>query len=286
MNFENINTKSVKASIKDTVRTLIIILPIAFTIRTFGYGLYTVPTPSMEPTMLVGERFFANKFSYLFSDPQRGDIITCNDPTYKYSDNKIMRLFQKYVYGPQNWTKRIIAVPGDHVQGGIEDGKPVISVNGKKLEESYINPYPIFATVDEADQSLTYRTYDPNVAFDKQPFYKFDPSSVAQAQKALTYYGQVAIKYPYNPVESNNRIVDEFDMVLKNDQYFALGDNRQGSRDSRFWGILDRSLIHGRVAYRLISIDTQKAWLLLDILTNPIDFCKRIRWNRFFQKVV
>ena len=75
--------------------------------------------------MLVGERFFADKATYLFRKPQRGEIISFNDPLFHYSSSFGMSLFQNYVWGPSNWTKRVIGVPGDIVKGVIEDGKPV-----------------------------------------------------------------------------------------------------------------------------------------------------------------
>lgn len=57
-----------KSTVAQYIETIVIILPLAFIIRTFFYGLYQVPTGSMETTMLVGERFFADKFTVLFSD--------------------------------------------------------------------------------------------------------------------------------------------------------------------------------------------------------------------------
>ena len=57
------------------------------------------------------------------------------------SDNKLKRLFEEYVWGPSNWTKRVIGVPGDIVEGKVEDGHPVVYLNSKKLDESYLNTY-------------------------------------------------------------------------------------------------------------------------------------------------
>ena len=93
--------------------------------------------------MLVGERFFADKFTYLFAKPQRGHVISFNSPLFDYSGNTFKRLFQEYVWGPQNLTKRIIGVPGDLIEGKVEDGKPVVYRNGVKLEEPYFNKYPL-----------------------------------------------------------------------------------------------------------------------------------------------
>ena len=58
----------------------VILLVIIFSVRTFLFGLYWVPTGSMEPTILVGESFFADKFTPLFMPIKRGDIISLMRP--------------------------------------------------------------------------------------------------------------------------------------------------------------------------------------------------------------
>src|SRR5689334_22017240 len=98
-----------KQGIVAFVKEMVVLLTVVFIIRTFGFGLYQVPTGSMETTILVGERFFADKFTPLFTSFKRGEIIAFNKPEtiYEYSKNPLMFLFQKYVYGPENLTKRI-----------------------------------------------------------------------------------------------------------------------------------------------------------------------------------
>ena len=132
------------------------LLLLVFLIRTFGFGLYQVPTGSMETSMLVGERFFADKFSYLFRDPVRGEVIAFNEPAafYNYSENPFILLWQKYVYGPSNWTKRVIGVPGDTIKGIVENDKPAIYINGKKFNESYLNKYPLIHVWRDDPQTI------------------------------------------------------------------------------------------------------------------------------------
>lgn len=276
-----------KSTFAQYVETFIIILPIAFVIRTYFYGLYQVPTGSMEVTMLVGERFFADKLTVNFSPPQRGDIITFNDPTFEYSDNKFMRLFQRYVWGPSNWTKRVVGQPGDHVKGVIEDGKPVIYINGKKLDEPYVNPHPLIGVYKEGRlPPWDLRSYDENVSYEEQPFYSMKQEDVKRAKRIMSHYGHEEMRYPYEPIKGEyggNR--DEYDVQLAHNQYWALGDNRRGSNDSRYFGPLAAEHIHGKIIWRLISIDSSDSWLIFDILAHPIDFWKRVRWSRFFQRV-
>src|SRR5258708_19346263 len=125
------------------VKEITVLIILAVAIRTFIFGLYQVPTGSMETTMLVGERFFADKLTPFFKPIARGEIISFNDPSFVYSSNRFVKLFQQYLWGPSNWTKRVIGIPEDHVKGVIEEGKPVVSLTAKKLADPYLNQYPL-----------------------------------------------------------------------------------------------------------------------------------------------
>lgn len=273
-----------------SIKSLLIIALIAFGIRTFVYGLYQVPTGSMETTMLVGERFLADKFSVWLGRLDRGDIIAFNDPwQFKYSTNPLKRLFQMYAWGPENWTKRIIGKPGDHVKGVIEDGKPVVYLNGEKLDEPYLNKYPLIATYvptgSPADRySYVYRSYDPNVSFEEQPFYRLEKDNVRIAERIFNAMGvRGSLLEPGTPVMDGARIVDEFDKQLGPNEYWVMGDNRQNSGDSRFKGPLPAEYIHAKIVLRLWSSDSCESWWIVDLIKHPIDFWHRVRWSRFFQ---
>ena len=312
-----------------TIGELAFLLLIVFLIRTVGFGLYQVPTGSMETTMLVGERFFADKFSYFFRGPERGEVIAINEPPafYKYSENPFMYLFQQYVWGPANWTKRIIGKPGDTVRGAIEDGKPVVYLNGKKSDEPYLNKYPLiysfkedpeqlYKKVEQEIKNLVYgrtidpsvinklvqkrlavytiqKSYDPDYSFEQQPFYRMKEIRVirdAQNNPELLKPGTphpsanptaaaAAIEQKENYWDSS----DEFYVELGPDEYWLMGDNRLGSKDCRGFGPVKRSFIHGRILFRIWSIDSDESWWFVDLLMHPIDFWSRVRWNRFFQ---
>ncbi|TET06542.1 signal peptidase I [Candidatus Dependentiae bacterium] len=317
----------------DSVREIIGLLLIIFLIRTFGFGLYQVPTGSMETTMLVGERFFADKLTILFTRPKHGNIISFNDPTYAYSDNLIVKLWQHYVWGPSNWTKRVIGSPGDIVKGVIENNIPVVYLNGKKLDEAYINKYPLIGIwkVDplklhallrneviqlignSTNQALLekvasqtmgkyydLRSYDSSVPYNKQPFYRMSIASLVKTnvygEPVLGQNGNPLLCYPYTPsYQRQNKITrrgnnywsgsDEFYVELGANEYWLMGDNRRGSYDSRFFGPVKGSLIHGKILYRIWSVDSTESWWIVDIIRHPTDFWKRVRWNRFFQRV-
>lgn len=266
-------------------------LVIIFLIRTFIFGLYQVPSGSMETTLLVGESLVSDKLTVWFKPIQRGEIIAFNQPTYEYSENTLVNYLQRYVlgifWGPQNWTKRVIGIPGDHVQGRIEDGKTVVYINGEKLNEPYVNTYPLarqvktgtwanFNPYNKADYAnLQLISYDTTKSPADQPFYK------TSYDKLFIRDGKIVLIEPGTP---QDRGIDVYDLVLKENEYWCMGDNRLGSSDCREVGVIDGKLIHGRVIFRLISWDDpETSWMIISFLKNPISFWSKIRWDRCFQ---
>lgn len=263
-------------------------LTIIFVIRTFIFGLYVVPSPSMETTMLVGERFLAGKGTLWFTGIKHGDVISFNDPTYQYADNMLANWWQRYVgitspsdWGPSNWTKRVIGVPGDHIQGVIENGKPVVYRNAQKLDEPYVNTYPLITLWSPeasraswnmyAPQPTIRRSYDPEKPYSQQPFYQINPGNIVSIQ---------GIKRILRPGQPAPDVSDQFDVTLGDNEYWVMGDNRLASSDSRAWGKLDGQLIHGKIRLCLFSIDSDFPWWIGHLLSKPIDFFAKIRWSR------
>lgn len=255
-----------------------------FLVRTWFYGLYQVPSGSMETTMLIGEGYVSDKFTYTFvRDPRRGEVIAFNEPLYPYSDNKALYYWQQYVWGPSNWTKRVIGLPGEHIEGRIEEGHPVVYINGEKMDEPYVNKFPLIPVSYSLESP---RSYDANYSYYDQPFYRMDGDVVKIIQRALRQQGYEASREPGTPMPNGQ---DIYDVHLKSkgkdgiDEYWVMGDNRLGSGDSRVFGPLKRELIHGRIVFRIFSVDAQHSWLIMDLLQHPLDFWTRIRWKRFLQ---
>lgn len=94
---------------------------LAILIRTFLIGPYKIPTGSMRPTFMEGDRIFVDKVSYRFHEPERGDIIV-----FKYPEDR-----------KKDFVKRLVGMPGETLQ--IKDGK--VYVDGDVLEESPFSDY-------------------------------------------------------------------------------------------------------------------------------------------------
>ncbi len=300
--------KENKSTLEQYLEAIIIVVPIAFIIRTVGFGLYVVPSGSMEHTMLVGERYFSDKLTPYLTPIQRGEIIALNDPTYRYSHNRIVNWFQRYVWGPSNWTKRVIGIPGDHLKGVIEQGRPVVYIKQsgsnewEKVVVPQVNTLPlIYLWTKHAptqqdmylgNYGIDVRTFDPARTYQEQEYYRVMPHLVIHDMGNVfpdAIYNrelQCYLNMPDTPLANGD---DVFDIELGPNQYWLMGDNRKGSRDSRDWGPCDGSLIHGRIRARFFSIQYaapwsfgpfDESWLILDLLLHPIDFWHRIRWNR------
>jgi signal peptidase I len=116
---------------------------LALIIRTFLFQAFFIPSPSMEPTLMEGDRVLVNKIPYYFHDPRRGDIIVFSNPNPTSLTNRgvvdgfFHWLFQGLGFQqPENedFIKRIVGLPGDVVEG--KHG--FVYVNGEKLNEPYL----------------------------------------------------------------------------------------------------------------------------------------------------
>jgi len=107
-----------KAVIREWVESLLIALVLALLIRTFVVQAFKIPTGSMKPTLLEGDRLLVNKFLYRFKEPERGDIVV-----FKFPQNR-----------KKDFIKRLIAKGGETVEIAHGD----IYIDGELVEEPFI----------------------------------------------------------------------------------------------------------------------------------------------------
>ncbi len=289
-----------------------VMITVLVLLRIFIFGLYQVPTGSAEPNLLVGDAIFGNKMQYWFNDVQYGDLVIFPDPEFVYDKNPLQRSWQRNIgfgvlgfkSGPVSWVKRVIGKPGDVIEGRIENGVTAVYRNGEKLNELYVNPYPLIAIRRERGfflpqtlmgslmPSFLHRghrivryTYDSERPFNDQPYYDLLDGDVLASPDNIT----VPLLYPsgtpcYGDMGKN---VDIYNITLKEGEYWVLGDSRKNSRDSRWWGPLKRELIDGKAAVILSSVDTEEVSVFFQLLRNPYTFfTKRFRWDRLCRSVL
>lgn len=120
-----------KQEIWEWVKILVTAAVIAFVLNTFIIANSKVPSGSMENTIMTGDRIIGSRLSYLFDDPERGDIVIFKHPTGPGNEKTTL-------------VKRVIGLPGETVD--IKDGN--VYINGEKLDEPYLkepmNPDEVF----------------------------------------------------------------------------------------------------------------------------------------------
>ena len=206
---------------------------------------FIVPTPSMDTTVMVGDHLLVDKLAYApsgpiskyllpYTEPKRGDII----------------VFRYPVDIRQNFVKRVMGVPGDH----IHILNKVVYVNGKPLQEPYAQH--IF----------------PNLEPYRDTFPAEPSGPVMDPGKKM--------------LEEN---VQNGELVVLPGNYFAMGDNRDNSLDSRYWGFVPRDYIIGKPVFIFWSYDAPtEDWVgtggghYLDLIQN---FIGKTRWNRTLKLV-
>jgi signal peptidase I len=287
--------EGVKPIWRQLFETALIVGFIVLSLRTFVFGLYQNPTGSGEPTLLVGDRIFANKLIYRFRKIKRGDLIVFDDPESETNINfgsAKLNKFGRKLKLPRSsdaWIKRIVALPGDSIEGRIENERAIMYLNGELLNEPYVNTFPLVEVAKEVGfenkflntyskkkRGLFY-SYDPDKPLYWQPFYSFNKNeiNIDQTTKLPVLNCQVAIKE-----------LDEFKFIVPENKYWVMGDSRINSGDSRAWGFLDESLICGRAELILFSVDSEEPWFLMEFVKNPIQFfIHKVRWKRVLRRL-
>jgi signal peptidase I len=213
--------------------SLLIAFLVATSIKSAIADWYVVPTGSMKPTIIEGDRIFVNKLAYdlkipyttkhlsFWDHPERGDIVV--------------------FYSPVNETrlvKRVIGLPGDS-----------IAMENNRL---YIN-----------GSAVPYENSEGSVAF----------------QESMAFRNHFKIFREKLPGLSHD-IMDTFDpqarrsflpVNIPQGYYFMMGDNRDNSADSRYFGFVERRRILGRATTIVISLNRDRYY--------------KPRWERFFNKL-
>jgi signal peptidase I len=121
---------------------ILIALVLALLIKTFFVQAFFIPSQSMEPTLLVGDRVLVNKIIYRFREPRRGEVIVFENPHLQEPDRNPFSAFWNWVTEglgfssnpEQDFIKRVVGLPGETIE--LRDGK--VFINGEPLDEPYL----------------------------------------------------------------------------------------------------------------------------------------------------
>ena len=219
--------------IVDNIKTLIVALLIAILIRSLIIQPFYIPSSSMEPNLLVGDRIFVSKFSYGYSkhsfpfspnfsnkrflskEPTQGVLVVFKTP----SDNRT------------DYIKRLIGLPGDEIQ----------FING----ELFINRIKI----KRKKIDNIYQIRCGNFLFETNTYIETLPNGM---EHLVTYNKKGSLQ--------NTKIYK-----VPNNHYFLMGDNRDCSKDSRFLGdvgYVKKLNLVGKAKIIFFSNDTKKSSML------------------------
>ena len=232
--------------------TIFYALIIAIIIRSLLIQPFYIPSSSMEPNLLVGDRLFVTKYSYgyskhsfpfsppifknriLFQKPERGDVVVFKTP----ADNRT------------DYIKRLIGLPGDTIQ--FIDGN------------IYLNNLEIFKNLKSKNQFVFCGSNKIESNFFNEKF--------SNGKEFKTAY--------FSSFTLQN--TDLF--VVPEDHYFFLGDNRDCSKDSRFLssvGYVHKDNLVGKAQFIFFSSDSRKGSIFEIWRWNEL-----IRFDRFFKKII
>ena len=229
-----------------------VVLVMAMFFMTFVAQAAEVPSASMENTVYVGDRFLINKFIFgpgphLPVLPQRevrrGDIVVFKYPAESVPSEKIVQYKTLFI-------KRVVGLPGETIEVRGDD----IYVDGKPLPEHRVLARDRHLGNDQAELK------DLRVP-ERRP------------EEAYTVY------YSPTPNESGFHYGVRRPFRIPEGHYFMMGDNRDNSKDSRFWGPVHRDLIVGRAMFVIWSYD-ESAPRDRGALGFVRDFFNNTRWGR------
>ena len=243
------------ATFAEYLESLLVTVLLALFATTFIVQAFKIPSPSMERTLLVGDHLLVNKFIFGGTGAWYEKLLP-----YRPLQRGDIIVFKFPYADHQHFVKRVIGLPGDHLKMVDQE----VYVNGKVLTEPYV-------------------VHDPTVNYDPLN-YSFPPPA---AQFLMSGVQPEWAHDMHNYIQGS-------EIVVPPGKYFAMGDNRDRSLDSRFWGFVDRSAIMGRPLFIYWSIDATTADYSGDtsflkrlggVLDTIIHLPQRTRWSRMLRAV-
>ncbi len=246
-----------KSSTRDTFESLVVTVILAVFGTTFVLQAFKIPTGSMENTLLIGDHLLVNKFA--FAD-QGSDFWRWLPYREIHRGDVIVFKFppsDDQAEPGEHFVKRVIGVPGDRIRIFHRQ----VFVNGVSLSEPYVH-----------------HTFTDQL----RPGDDFPAPDVESIRGVTARWEEEMANY-----------IKDGEIVVPPGKYFAMGDNREQSWDSRFWGFVPKELISGRPLLIYWSYETPRdeytRTSFPDRLAQTFDlvihFLTKTRWRRTFNLV-
>ncbi len=232
-----------KSKFRQNAEALLVAVTLALFIRTFIVQPFKIPSGSMIPTLLVGDHLLVSKFVYGTRIPFTDKFILAGIKDIQRGD-VIVFVYPDSENDPSkkgvHYIKRVIGVPGDDID--IKGRN--LYINGEEIPLNFIGDF-----YDERS-GVAYDEYEENLFGRKH-------SVIYEKGREVTQKGN------YIPLEK-----------VPKGYYFVMGDNRDNSQDSRFWGYVPVGNIEGK------AFLIHWSWNLED--ENILD---KVRWNRIISVI-
>jgi len=231
-----------KSTAREYFESFVVTLVMAIFGMTFILQAVTVPTGSMQNTILVGDYLLVNKFIFTPGGyelpflPQReiarGDIIVFKYPGNKvHPENDSSRNLIPYQI---NYVKRVIGLPGEKIE--FRDNQ--VFINDQLLPERRM-----IGDADDNISALDVSEFEQSRAGENyNVYYSKETMDAVKAGQKLSRRG-----YEFGVAGKT--------LVVPDNQFFVMGDSRDNSEDSRYWGFVPRGLIIGRAMFVYWSCD-------------------------------
>lgn len=253
--------RTLKEKFVDNVKNLLWALVAALILKTFVIEAYTIPTGSMEDTLLPGDFLLVTKFTLGATTPRNIPFTNVALPYYQFPRLKEVKRGDIIVFeypGDRdelrsaeimNYVKRCVGLPGDTIQ--IVD--KVLYVNGELFpppsKMKFLNPVPSPKGISNPFIFPKYANwnednYGPLYVPKKGDTIQLSLTNIEQFRTLINReHGREVVKVIGNDIYIDG--VKTKSYVIKKDYYFMMGDNRDDSADSRFWGYVPDDLIIG-----------------------------------------